>query len=81
MELLEHLQRRIANMARELEELSYEEGLRELRLLSLQKRKLWQDLRVALQCLKGAYKKAGEGLFTRGCSDRTRSDGFKLQEG
>jgi len=31
--------------------------------------------------LKGAYKKAGEGLFTRACSDRTRGNSFKLKEG
>jgi len=31
--------------------------------------------------LKGAYRKAGEGLFTRACSDRTRGNGFKLKEG
>jgi len=31
--------------------------------------------------MKGAYKKAGEGLFTRACSDRTRANGFKLKEG
>jgi len=30
---------------------------------------------------EGAYKKAGEGLFTRGCSDRTTGDGCKLKEG
>jgi len=29
----------------------------------------------------GAYKKAGEGLFTRACSDRTRGKGCKLKEG
>jgi len=29
----------------------------------------------------GAYKKAGEGLFTRPWSDMTRSNGFKLKEG
>jgi len=27
------------------------------------------------------YKRAGEGLFTRAWSDRTRGDGFKLKEG
>jgi len=31
--------------------------------------------------LKGTYKKAGERLSTRACSDRTRGDGFKLKEG
>jgi len=30
--------------------------------------------------MKGPYKKAGEGLFTRACSDRTSSNGFKLKE-
>jgi len=35
---------------------------------------------VAFQYLKGAYKKAGEGLFTRACSGRTRGNGCKLKE-
>ena len=30
---------------------------------------------------EGAYKKAGEGLFTRACGDRTRENGFRLKEG
>ena len=33
------------------------------------------------QYLKGAYKKAGEGFFTRTCSVRVRGNGFKLKEG
>jgi len=36
---------------------------------------------VAFQYLKGACKKAGEGLFTRVGSDRTRGDAFRLEEG
>jgi len=32
------------------------------------------------QYLKGAYKKAGEELFTRICRDRSRGNGFKLKE-
>ena len=36
---------------------------------------------MAFQYLKGAYRKAGEGLFRRAGSDRTRGNGFKLEEG
>ena len=30
---------------------------------------------------EGAYRKDGEGLFTRVCSDRTRGNSSKLKEG
>jgi len=52
-------------MIRGLEHPSFEERLREERLFSLKKRRLRGELRAAFQYLKGAYKKAGEGLFTR----------------
>lgn len=35
---------------------------------------------AAFQCVKGAYKKDGERLITRACSDRTKDRGFKLKE-
>ena len=36
---------------------------------------------AAFQDLKGAYKEAGEGLFTRARSDRPKGNGFKTKEG
>jgi len=67
-------------MIRGVEHLSYEERLRELGLFSLEKRRLQGDLIAVFQYSKKAYKKAGEGLFTRACSDRTRDNSFKLKE-
>ncbi|KAK4806794.1 hypothetical protein QYF61_005590 [Mycteria americana] len=78
MDLLERVQRRATKMIRGLEHLFSEESLREL---GLEKRRLWGDLIVAFQYVKGAYKKDGERLFTRACSDRTRGIGYKLKEG
>ncbi|GAB0190969.1 hypothetical protein GRJ2_001562200 [Grus japonensis] len=76
MEVLEQVQRRATKMIRGPEHLSYEDSLRELELFSLEKRRLQGDFIAAFQYLKGAYKKAGEGLLTR-----TRGNGLKLKEG
>ena len=64
VELLERVQRRATKMIRGLEHLSYEKRLRELGLFSLEKRRLWGDLIVAFQKLKGVYKQEGKQLFT-----------------
>jgi len=68
-------------MIRGLEYLSYEDRLRELGLFTLENRRLRGDLIAAFQYLKGAYRKDGEALFTRVCSDGTRGNGSKLKEG
>ena len=72
VELLKQFQRRAMKMLRELEHLSYKGSLRQLGLFSLEKRRLWVDLIVAFQYLKGAYKQEGDQLLTQSGGDRTR---------
>ncbi|PKU46118.1 hypothetical protein llap_3615 [Limosa lapponica baueri] len=81
MDLLDWVQTRAMRMIRGLENLSYEDRLRELGVFSLEKRRLRGDLIAAFQYLKGAYRRDGEGLSTREYSERTRGNGFKLKEG
>ncbi|KFQ05564.1 hypothetical protein N329_04316, partial [Haliaeetus albicilla] len=78
MGLLEQVQRRATKTIRGLEHLPYEDRLRELGLFSLKKGRLSGDFIVAFQ---GPYRKDGEGLFNRECSDNTRGKCCKLKEG
>ena len=76
--MLQWVQRRAVKMVRGLEHLPCSDRLRELRLFSLEKSP--GGPYSSLQYLKGAYRKVGEGLFIRACSNRTRGNGFKVEE-
>jgi len=49
-------------------------------MCSLEKGRLWGDLRVAFSIERGC-KNEGDRLFSRVCCDRTRGNGFKLEKG
>ena len=61
-------------MLRGLQHLPYKDRLRELGLLSLEKRRLRGELIAAFQDLKGDYKQEGNQLSTRVDSDRTKRE-------
>ncbi|PKU41598.1 hypothetical protein llap_8097 [Limosa lapponica baueri] len=60
---LKRVQHRTTKTIRRLERLSWEDRLKGLGLLSLEKRRLWGNLKVAFQYLKGAHRRYGEGLL------------------
>jgi len=53
-----------------------------VQIWSLEKTRLWGNLTVGFQYLKGAYKKDEDRHFSSACCNRTRGgNGFKLKEG
>jgi len=62
-------------MIQGLEHLSYEDRRRESWLFNLEKRRLQGDLIMAFQYFKGSYKKDGDELFSKPCSNRTKPSG------
>ncbi|KFQ13298.1 Sodium channel protein type 5 subunit alpha, partial [Leptosomus discolor] len=67
----------VSCLGKGLEHLPSEDRLRELGLFRLERKRLRGDLRV----VKVGYREGGEGFLIREGSDRTRGNGFKLEEG
>ncbi|KAF4799311.1 hypothetical protein TURU_055751 [Turdus rufiventris] len=81
MELLEQFQRRATKLIRGLKHLSYKDRLEKGGAVHPEEeRRLSGDVTATFQYLKEAYQEAGGGLFIRSCSDRRRSNGYKLKD-
>jgi len=68
-------------MIQGMEHLPFEDRLRELGLVKLEKRRLWGDQKATFHYLMWGCKKEGDRLFRRVHCGRTRGNDFKLKEG
>jgi len=75
MDLLDCIQKRATKTTHGMEHLSYEDKLRELGLLSLERALGRPDSSLSVSTV--SYRKVGDRLCSRVCGDRTRGNGSK----